>query len=35
LEREVAEAIVDAMHGETRAYSNATRGNIEVTLNVA
>jgi hypothetical protein len=26
LEREVAQAIVDATHGETRAYSNATRG---------
>jgi lipoyl-dependent peroxiredoxin len=35
LEREVARAIVDATHGETCAYSNATRGNIEVTLNVA
>ena len=35
LEREVAQAIVDATHGETCAYSNATRGNIEVTLNVA
>ena len=34
LEREVAQAIVDATHGETCAYSNATRGNIEVTLNV-
>jgi len=35
LEREVAQAIVDATHGETCAYSNATRGNIEVTVNVA
>jgi osmotically inducible protein OsmC len=35
LEREVAQAIVDATHGETCAYSNATRGNIDVTLNVA
>ena len=34
LEREVAQSIVDATHGETCAYSNATRGNIEVTLNV-
>src|SRR6202140_3542788 len=34
LEREVARAIVDATHGETCAYSNATRGNIEVTLNL-
>jgi lipoyl-dependent peroxiredoxin len=34
LEREVAQAIVDTTHGETCAYSNATRGNIEVTLNV-
>ena len=35
LEREAAQAIVDTTHGETCAYSNATRGNIEVTLNVA
>src|ERR1700692_1626707 len=34
LEREVAQAIVEATHGETCAYSNATRGNIDVTLNV-
>jgi Ohr subfamily peroxiredoxin len=34
LEREVAQAIVDATHGETCAYSNATRGNIEVAVNV-
>src|SRR6476646_1249265 len=34
LEREVAQAIADATHGETCAYSNATRGNIGVTLNV-
>jgi lipoyl-dependent peroxiredoxin len=34
LEREVAQVIVDATHGETCAYSNATRGNIEVTLNL-
>jgi osmotically inducible protein OsmC len=34
LEREVAQAIVDATHGETCAYSNATRANIDVTLNV-
>src|SRR6201987_2242105 len=32
LEREVAQAIVDATHGETCAYSNATRGNIDVTV---
>ena len=35
LEREVAQAIVDATHRETCAYSNATRGNIGVTVNVA
>jgi lipoyl-dependent peroxiredoxin len=34
LEREVAQAIVDATHGETCAYSNATRGNVDVTLDV-
>jgi len=34
LEREVAQAIVEATHGETCAYSNAIRGNIDVTLNV-
>jgi len=34
LEREVAQAIVDTTHGETCAYSNATRGKIEVTLHV-
>ena len=34
LEREVAQVIVDATHGETCAYSNATRGNIDVTVNV-
>ena len=34
LEREVALAIVDATHGETCAYSNATRGNIDVTVSV-
>jgi osmotically inducible protein OsmC len=34
LEREVAQAIVDATHGETCAFSNATRGNIDVTINV-
>jgi osmotically inducible protein OsmC len=34
LEREVAQAIVDLTHRETCAYSNATRGNIEVTVNV-
>src|SRR6266853_231750 len=34
LEREVAQAIVDITHRETCAYSNATRGNIDVTVNV-
>jgi osmotically inducible protein OsmC len=34
LEREVAQAIVDATHSETCAYSNATRGNVDVTLSV-
>jgi osmotically inducible protein OsmC len=34
LEREVAQAIVDTTHRETCAYSNATRGNVDVTLNV-
>jgi lipoyl-dependent peroxiredoxin len=34
LEREVAQAIVDTTHGETCAYSNATRGNIDITLNL-
>src|ERR1700694_1363020 len=34
LERDVAQAIVDTTHSETCAYCNATRGNIEVTLNV-
>jgi osmotically inducible protein OsmC len=34
IEREVAQAIVGATHGETCAYSNATRGNVEVTLSV-
>ena len=34
LEREVAQAIVDTTHDVTCAYSNATRGNIEVTLNI-
>ena len=34
LEREVAQTIVDTTHSETCAYSNATRGNIEVTLNL-
>ena len=32
LEREVAQAIVDATHEATCAYSNATRGNIDVTV---
>src|SRR5258708_10696789 len=34
LEREVAQAIVDATHEVTCAYSNATRGHIDVSLNV-
>jgi organic hydroperoxide reductase OsmC/OhrA len=34
LEREVAQAIVDATHDATCAYSNATRSNIDVTLNL-
>jgi lipoyl-dependent peroxiredoxin len=34
LEPEVAQAIVETTHGVTCAYSNATRGNIEVALNV-
>jgi lipoyl-dependent peroxiredoxin len=34
LEREIAQAIVDATHDATCAYSNATRGNIDVSLNV-
>jgi organic hydroperoxide reductase OsmC/OhrA len=34
LEREGARAIVDTTHGETCAYSNATRGNIDVTVDV-
>jgi lipoyl-dependent peroxiredoxin len=34
LEREVAQVIVDVTHRETCAYSNATRGNIDVTVNV-
>jgi osmotically inducible protein OsmC len=34
LERNVAQAIVDATHGETCAYSNATRGNVDITVNV-
>jgi osmotically inducible protein OsmC len=34
LEREVAEAIVNGTHDVTCAYSNATRGNIDVSLNV-
>src|SRR5215470_4787229 len=35
MEREVAQAIVDAAHSETCAYSNATRGNIDVTVKLA
>ena len=32
LERGVAQAIVDTTHDATCAYSNATRGNIDVTV---
>ena len=34
LEREVAQALVDAAHHQTCPYSNATRGNIDVTVNL-
>ena len=34
LDREVAQAIVDAAHNETCAYSNATRGNVDVVINL-
>ena len=34
LEREVAQAIVDGAHSKTCAYSNATRGNIDITVNL-
>ena len=34
LEHEIAQAIVNATHGETCAYSNATRSNVEVTVSV-
>src|ERR1700676_2725033 len=34
LEREVAQAIVDATPAETCAYSNATRSNVDVTVSV-
>lgn len=34
LDREVAQAIVDAAHGRTCAYSNAIRGNIDVLINL-
>jgi lipoyl-dependent peroxiredoxin len=34
LEREIAQAIVNATHGETCAYSNATRSNVDVTVSV-
>jgi len=34
LEREVAQAIVDVTHRDTCTYSNATRRNIDVTVNV-
>jgi osmotically inducible protein OsmC len=35
LEREVAQAIVDAARGETCACSNATHDNVDITLNLA
>ena len=34
LEHEVAQSIVEATHGETCAYSNATRSNVDVTVSV-
>src|SRR6476660_3461804 len=34
VERDVAQAIVDTTHDVTCAYSNATRGNVEVTVRV-
>jgi Ohr subfamily peroxiredoxin len=34
LECEVAQAIVDATHSQTCAYSNATRGNVDVVINL-
>jgi organic hydroperoxide reductase OsmC/OhrA len=34
LEREIAQAIVDDTHSKTCAYSNATRGNIDVTIDL-
>jgi Ohr subfamily peroxiredoxin len=34
LEREIAQDIVNATHGATCAYSNATRTNVEVTVRV-
>jgi organic hydroperoxide reductase OsmC/OhrA len=34
LEREVAHSLVDAAH-QTCPYSKATRGNVDVTINVA
>ena len=34
LEREIAQAIVNTTHGETCAYSNATRSNVDVTVSV-
>jgi len=34
LEREVAQAIVNVAHSQTCGYSNATRGNVDVTLNL-
>jgi lipoyl-dependent peroxiredoxin len=34
LEREIAQAIVNAMHGETCAHSNAIRSNVDVTVSV-
>jgi Ohr subfamily peroxiredoxin len=34
LEREVAQATVDVTHGQTYAYSNATRGSVDVIINL-
>jgi Ohr subfamily peroxiredoxin len=35
LDREVAQSLVEAAHANTCPYSKATRGNIDVTINVA
>jgi lipoyl-dependent peroxiredoxin len=34
LERDVAQSLVDAAHANTCPYSKATRGNIEVIINL-